>query len=405
MITLPFRPPQARAKRLAAVCYAYAFLTDLVLLYPVYALLFADTGLSAAEISSLFVIWSATSILLEVPSGALADAVSRRLLLIIAPLLSAAGYALWTAVPSYWAFAAGFVLWGAAGALASGATEAWLYEELDHLGAAGRYAGIMGRAQSAGLAAQLIATALAVPVLSAGGYPALGAASVLAHLATAAVALAFPEHRRTAPGPADPEDTADPAEEQGFRAMLRAGLAEARRDRRVRYALLLIPAVTAVWGSLEEYTPLLARESGAPQTTVPLLVLLLSAGGAAGGLLAGRAAGLGSRGLAAILAAAAITMIAGALSGHPAGFVALGVSFCGFQLATILTDARLQERITGPGRATVTSLAGLGTDVATIAVYGTYGVLAGVTGHGAAFALLTLPYLVIAAILVRAVRS
>lgn len=76
--------------------YAYAFLDDFVLLYPVYAVLFAETGLSPAEISSLFAIWSVTGFALEVPSGLWADVYSRRRLLAVAPVLPAAGYALWT---------------------------------------------------------------------------------------------------------------------------------------------------------------------------------------------------------------------------------------------------------------------------------------------------------------------
>ncbi|MER6596177.1 MFS transporter, partial [Micromonospora purpureochromogenes] len=147
MIVTTAAPPGVR--RLAATLYGYAFLQDLVLLYPVYALLFSDTGLSIGQISSLFVVWSATSILLEVPSGAWADAVSRRLLLCLAPLLAGAGYALWVLAPSYPAFALGFVLWGAGGALGSGALEALVFTELDRLGAAGRYARTMGRARTA----------------------------------------------------------------------------------------------------------------------------------------------------------------------------------------------------------------------------------------------------------------
>jgi MFS family permease len=71
------------------------------MLYPVYAVLFAQTGLSAAEISSLFAIWSVTGFVLEVPSGLWADVYSRRRLLTLAPLLSAAGFALWTFLPCY----------------------------------------------------------------------------------------------------------------------------------------------------------------------------------------------------------------------------------------------------------------------------------------------------------------
>ncbi|GAB3373466.1 hypothetical protein GCM10027452_31840 [Micromonospora halotolerans] len=136
MLAVSARVPAER--RLAVTLYAYAFLTDLVLLYPVYTLLFADTGLSVGQISSLFVLWSAAGILLEVPSGAWADAVSRRLLLCLAPLLTAAGFALWVLVPSYPAFAAGFLLWGAGGALRSGALEALVWTELDRRDDAGR---------------------------------------------------------------------------------------------------------------------------------------------------------------------------------------------------------------------------------------------------------------------------
>jgi len=51
----------------------------------VYTLLFSDTGLSVWQISSLFVIWSVSSFVLEVPSGACADATSRRRLLVVGP--------------------------------------------------------------------------------------------------------------------------------------------------------------------------------------------------------------------------------------------------------------------------------------------------------------------------------
>src|SRR5690349_10627340 len=177
----------AGVRRLAATLYAYAFLADFVLLYPVYALLFSDTGLPVWQISSLFAIWSAGSTLLEVPSGAWADAVSRRLLLCLGPLFTAAGFALWVLLPSYPAFAAGFLLWGAGGALASGALEALIFGELDHLGAAHRYARTMGRVRTASALAVVASTALAGPVVAAGGYPAGGAASVFACLLAAAV--------------------------------------------------------------------------------------------------------------------------------------------------------------------------------------------------------------------------
>ncbi|WP_336207398.1 MFS transporter [Nonomuraea sp. LPB2021202275-12-8] len=397
----------APADRLVGTLYVYSFLDEFILLYPVYALLFTDTGLSVAEITSLFVIWSITGMVLEVPSGAWADAVSRRLLLCLGPLLTATGLALWMIFPSYWAFAAGFVLWGASGALSSGAMEALVYEELQRHGSAGRYAKVMGRASSVGLLADAAAIGVAIPVFAVGGYPAVGAASVLACLLCAATGLTFREHRtRDLHEPtathrgADASPGADgtgQGEDSGYWAVMKAGLAEAHRDRLVLRALILVTMVTAIWGALEEYIPFLGTEAGVADAGIPVLVLIVWIGATAGGLLAGAAARrLTERGLAVTLAVAAAALAGGALSGHPAGIVPIAVAFGLLQMSEVLADARLQDSITGPSRATVTSVAGLGTNVITLLVFAAYGAASSMTGHGVAFALLSAPYVLVA---------
>ncbi|MEO3777982.1 MFS transporter [Micromonospora sp. B11E3] len=403
MVLISARAPDTAVRRLTATLYGYAFLSDLVLLYPLYALLFSDTGLSVWQISSLFAVWSVAGFLLEVPSGAWADAVSRRLLLCIAPLCAGAGFALWVLLPSYPAFAAGFVLWGAGGALRTGALEALVFTELDRGGAAGRYARIIGRARTAEVLAVMASIALAGPVFAWGGYPAVGAASVLACLLAAAVATGFPEHR-AADVPVGPAACAAPGR-QGWWGCLRSALAEVRADARVRGAVLLVAVVTAVWGAVDEYVPLLARESGVAESTVPLLVLLVWSGVTVGGLLAPVGERWGRRGLAGLLALAASALAVGAGVGRPAGFVLIAVAFAAFQLATVLTGARLQASITGPGRATVTSLAGMGTDLTIVGVYGAYGLLATAAGNRTAFVWAAVPYLVVAALVAAGRRA
>lgn len=394
MTLSPARVPDTGVRRLTTTLYGYAFLDDFVLLYPVYALLFSDTGLSVGQISSLFALWSITGVLLEVPSGAWADAVSRRLLLGVGPLLTAAGFALWVIVPSYWVFALGFVLWGTGGALCSGALEALVYDELDHLGAADRYARVMGRARAARLVATMASVGLAGPVFALGGYRAVGAASVLAALLTAAIATRFPEHR-----------VPQASDDDGWAATLRAGLAEARADRSVRGALLLVPAVGAVWGALDEYTPLLVRDLGVAEEMVPYLILLIWAGATAGSLLAGAAERIGTAGLAVLLAGAALALAAGAVARTPAGIALVALAFGAFQLADVLADVRLQHRIDDTRRATLTSVAGLGTDLGTVVVYGAYGMLGATAAHGTVFALFALPYLVTALVLAGGARA
>ena len=65
----------------------WAALSELVPYYPLYALLFLDTGLSEAQISVLFALWSITAFVAEVPTGALADRWSRRGSLMLAGFL------------------------------------------------------------------------------------------------------------------------------------------------------------------------------------------------------------------------------------------------------------------------------------------------------------------------------
>ncbi|MFF7165632.1 MFS transporter [Streptomyces sp. NPDC008086] len=391
MTLSPARVPVSGVRRLTATLYGYSFLDDFVLLYPVYALLFADAGLSLWEISSLFALWSVTGVLLEVPSGAWADTVSRRRLLWIGPLLTAVGFALWVMAPAYWTFAVGFVLWGAGGALGSGALEALVYDELDRLGAADRYARVMGRGRAARLVGTMVSVGLAGPAFALGGYPVVGAASVLACLLTAATATRFPEHRER---PEQGEDS--------WAATVRSGLAEVREDRSVRGALLLVPAVAAVWGALDEYTPLLVRDIGVAEATVPYLILLIWAGVTAGSLLTGPAERLGTTGLAALLAAAALALAVGAVAGSVAGIALVGLAFGGFQVAEVLADVRLQHRIDESRRATLTSVASLGTELATVATFGLYALLGTGAAHGTVFAVLAIPYLATALALARA---
>ncbi len=128
----------------------------------------------------------------------------------------------------------------------------------------------------------------------------------------------------------------------------RAGVAEARGNRPVRRAVLLVAGVGAVWGALDEYTPLLARDTGVALTTVPLLLLIVTVGQIVGGLLAPVGQRFGGRGYAVLLAGSALALASGALVGHPAGFGLVAVAFCGLQLASVL--ATRDYRPGSPGR-------------------------------------------------------
>ena len=252
-------------------------LADAVPLYPLYALLFADTGLSAAEISALFALWSFMGVVAEVPSGALADRFGRRAAVVLAGVLQAAGYAMWIALPGFPGFAAGFALWGLGGAMASGAFEALLYDGLAAAGEADRYARVLGRVEAAALAVQVPIAGAATALFAAGGYTLAGVVSVATSLGAAAVAATLPDVR-----PEREEDEDD----LGYLATLRAGVAEAAGSPPVRAAVLAVAGLTAFDG-LEEYFPLLAADWGVPTEAIPLALVAVPLAGALGAALAG----------------------------------------------------------------------------------------------------------------------
>ena len=108
--------------------------------YPVFSILYLDFGLTLSQFAILNAVWAATIVLCEVPSGALADTIGRRNLLVFAGSLMVIEIALWAFVPRenltllFWVFVLNRILSGMAEAAASGADEALAYDSLKREG-------------------------------------------------------------------------------------------------------------------------------------------------------------------------------------------------------------------------------------------------------------------------------
>ncbi|WP_442638287.1 MFS transporter [Rhodococcus zopfii] len=339
-----------------------------------YGLLFEDNGLSTAQISSLFAVWSISAFVTEVPSGAWADTVPRRTLLFGSAALLTASFSLWMLVPSYWGFAAGFALWGLAESMKSGTFEALLYEELAALGAQSRYATVQGYVNSAEVTCVFLATLSAGPLYALGGYTLVGWVSIAITVADGLLVFTLPAAPRKVR--VDRTDAA-PDDDGTFVARyvraLRDGTGEIRTDRIVRRAVLLT-AVLMSFLALEEYFALLARDGGASTAQAPLLVAITVVGQVVGAAVAGRTAGMSGRVMAVVLCAAAALIAVGALAGGVAGFVAIGIGYGALHNTGIVAEVRMQDAMSGSARATVTSVAGLTSEVASLALFAGFAV-------------------------------
>lgn len=108
--------------------------------YPVFTIMFLDFGLTMSQFALLNAIWAATIVVAEVPSGALADILGRRKLMVVAGAVMVFEIALLCVVPRgnpdllFGVFVLNRVMSGLAEASASGADEAIAYDALKDAG-------------------------------------------------------------------------------------------------------------------------------------------------------------------------------------------------------------------------------------------------------------------------------
>lgn len=138
--------------------------------YPVFTILFLDYGLSLEQFGILNLVWALTIVVAEVPSGALADIVGRKRLLVFAVILMVIEMTLLVLVPIgassvlFAVFLINRVFSGLSEAAASGADEALAYDSLKALGREDEWAHLLEkstRVVSAGFFVAMISGAFA----------------------------------------------------------------------------------------------------------------------------------------------------------------------------------------------------------------------------------------------------
>lgn len=239
-------------------------MSNALVIYPLYAIMFTERGgLSIGEVSVLFAIWTVAALVFEVPTGLIADKYPRKYVLISGELINATAFLVWLFTPTFFGYAAGFVLWGAAYALKSGAYQALVYDELASTGESKGYTKMMSRIKATEFSGMLLAFTCAY-LLSIGGvnYNLLLVLSITTVAIAAGLLLLLPnvKNRQT-----DLLIESQPK-------LLRRALNTVAKNSRIRIITAWLAIVGGFIGWYEEYTPLFDSTAGIPTKYIPLVI-------------------------------------------------------------------------------------------------------------------------------------
>lgn len=359
--------------RFLAAIYAFKFFDAFILIFPLYAVMFVDAGLSPTQIALALAAWSATSFVLELPAGVVADRAPRRIVLAIAQAGRAAGFGVWLIWPHFWGFLIGLVLWGGKSAFTSGAFEALLFDELAAFGRAGDYTRLIGRARAV-QALGALAAALGASLLVRFGYGLALECSLAAVAATTLAALALP-----------PAARAVSAHGRGYLEQFAQGLRLALSHKAVVQIIVFAALAVALGGALEEFWPIFGIKTGLTRGVVALFVGGQYAIEAAASLVAHRAGRLSARAFYGLFGLAGALLLLAACLFTPAAMLLLAAYSGLMKIIDVAFEGRLQALAPSDQRATLGSVKGFAAQIGIAGLYLGFGPLAQATSYRLAF--------------------
>ncbi len=220
----------------------FAALSFTPVMVPGIVMFWQDNGLDTFEVFVLQAVFAVAVVVLEVPTGMVADRVGKRTSLLLGQVVVALGSVLYALGTGFWSFLGAEVTLAIGMTLLSGADAALLYDCLRQLGRESDFAAIESRTHSLRLASFALANVLGGFIIMHSLRGAMWASAVGPILAVPVVAC-------FAPGRA-PQQTRGFAE--GFRAygeLTTASLTFVRKHRLVRWFLLFQAVVSgsATW--------------------------------------------------------------------------------------------------------------------------------------------------------------
>ncbi len=204
---------------------------------PIIVLFWKENGLDPFDIYLLQGIFALATVILEVPTGMVADRLGKRTSLIAAGVLTTVGMAVYAMGRCFTVFLIAEIVMALGISLVSGADSALLYDTLRRLGRQEQYREVEGKARSYQMASFAVANVIGGLVGSL-SYRAAMWLSVLGPVVGLVIATRFVE-AGVAVAPRAEDDSA-PRVERSYRALVSGSLRFVRRHRLVRWQIAFL---------------------------------------------------------------------------------------------------------------------------------------------------------------------
>jgi predicted MFS family arabinose efflux permease len=331
--------------------YAFWFLRDFQLWIPVWIVfLTVEQGFSLTAVTSAEGLYLVAVVLLEIPTGAVADRWGRSRSLALGAVFLGVSVLIFAFAGSFSVLLASFLLWSLAHTLMSGADMALLYDTLKEGGRLGDYERLASRGTALLWVGIGVATFLGGPVAAVVGIRATIFVGAATCALTALVALSIHEPPRAAP-----------AAREAYFASIRSAIREAWASPAVRAVILLTGTAIAALESLHYLIqPYLLDRGVEVGPMFSMLQVPMIMAGIGGSLLAARV-----RGRAVLLALVVVPALGGltyfALAMGPglSAYAAFPLMFVFASCLVPLASGYINRRIDSERRATVLSVQGM----------------------------------------------
>lgn len=335
--------------------YAYTFLNNLILIYPLYSIMFQDAGLTTAQIGAGFMFWSVATILCQLPIGLLSDRTSRRDMLMLGNGIVALAFFIFMAFPTFAGVMVGFGLWGVKWAIDAVCFQPMVY---DRVRSKEKYLAIVGTCGAVALAGTSL-SALA-SFLAGLGYEFLTWCTI-GITGVGALVLA-----------GMPRDCYKCRRNVGRRMRL-GDLAAAAKFVFMRPALLgtmgILAIVDGAWG-IEDFLGLIALQLGYPDYAVGSLYFIAMMCGVVGGFAVRSVHNVRGLKLPMILALAGSALAIASMWYNVAMTFVLGVFWLLLAMGKNIAYADFQSSVSTEVRGRATAILEIMLELGAICVYG-----------------------------------